>query len=69
FKELRGDNIKVSCVNPGSIDTDFFEASGIEANENMLQPKDIAATVIHILETPDNVLIDEISLRPLNPKT
>lgn len=68
FKELRGDNIKITCVNPGSIDTSFFEDSGIEANKNMLQPKEIAATVMHILETPDNVLIDEISLRPLNPK-
>ena len=29
FKELRGHSIKVSCLNPGSIDTDFFKSSGI----------------------------------------
>lgn len=68
FKELRGDNIKVTCVNPGSIDTRFFETSGIESHGNMLQPKDIAKTIIHILQTPDNMLINEITLRPLDPR-
>ena len=65
FKELRGDRIKVSCVNPGSIETDFFKESGIEATDNMLKPSDVAETVIFLLETPDNVLIDELTLRPL----
>ena len=68
FKELRTYNIKVTCVNPVSIETNFFEQSGIEPHSNMLQPDDIAAFIIHILETPDNMLIDEITLRPLQPK-
>lgn len=68
FKELRGDNIKVTCVNPGSIDTHFFETSGIESHTNMLQPGDIATTIIHVLKTPDNMLINELTIRPLNPK-
>jgi len=34
----------------------------------MLQPADIADMLIHILETPDNMLINEITMRPLNPK-
>lgn len=67
-KELRSHTIKVTCLNPGSIDTGFFETSGIEAHRNMLQPAAIANTVIHILETPDNMLIDELTMRPLNPK-
>lgn len=69
FKELRTYNIKVTCVNPGSIDTHFFEGSGIKSNSSMLQPNDIADLVVHILETPDNLLVDEITLRPLNPKS
>jgi NADP-dependent 3-hydroxy acid dehydrogenase YdfG len=67
FKELRSHKIKVTCVNPGNIDTRFFEDSGVEPHQNMLQPNDIAALVIHILETPDNLLVDEMSLRPLIP--
>lgn len=68
FKELRTHNIKVTCVNPGSIETPFFEDSGIDAHSYMLQPKEIADLIIHILETPDNLLVDEITLRPLQPK-
>lgn len=69
FKELRSYKIKVTCVNPGSIDTHFFEDSGIQPHKNMLQPKDIAVLIIHILETPDNFLVDEITLRPLIPNS
>jgi NADP-dependent 3-hydroxy acid dehydrogenase YdfG len=68
FRELRSDRIKVSCINPGSIETHFFEDSGIKPNNNMLQPKDLADLLVHILETPDNLLIDEITLRPLITK-
>ena len=68
FKELREYNIKVTCLNPGSIDTGFFKSSGIEAHGNMLQAEDIASTLLHILQTPDNMLISEMTVRPLNPK-
>jgi len=67
FKELRSYKIKVTCVNPGSIETHFFEDSGIHPHNNMLQPKDIADLIIHLLETPDNFLVDEITIRPLIP--
>lgn len=69
FKELRVFDIKVSLINPGSIDTDFFKSSGINKHHNMLQPKDLAGTVIYLLETPDNMLIDKLTVRPLNPKS
>ena len=68
FKELRYDNIKVTCLNPGSIETGFFEEAGVEPHSHMLQPRDIARTLIHILKTPDNMLINELTVRPLNPK-
>jgi NADP-dependent 3-hydroxy acid dehydrogenase YdfG len=68
FKELRYDGIKVSCINPGSIETDFFSESGIRKHSNMLQPKNIAETVVHLLKTPDNMLINYMTIRPLNPR-
>ncbi|MCH8566866.1 MAG: SDR family oxidoreductase [Balneolales bacterium] len=68
FKELRFDKIKVTCVYPGSIATEFFEKAGAETHSHMMQSEDVASTIVHILETADNFLIDEITLRPLNPK-
>lgn len=67
FKELRSFKIKVTCVNPGSIDTHFFQESGIYPHKNMMQPGDIADLILHLIETPDNLLVDEITLRPLIP--
>lgn len=68
FKELRYDKIKVTVMFPGSISTHFFDKAGNETHDNMLQPDDVADTLIHLLETPDNFLVNEITLRPLNPK-
>ena len=69
FKELRYDKIKVSCMFPGSIATSFFDnAGGMDTHSNMMQPEDVADTLMHLLKTPDNMLINEITMRPLNPK-
>ncbi len=69
FKELRYDKIKVSTMFPGSIATHFFgDDKESSTHPNMMQPGDVANTLIHLLETPDNLLINEITLRPLNPK-
>lgn len=69
FKELRYDQIKVTTLFPGSVATHFFDGvNNVNVHENMLSPDDVADTLIHILETPDNFLINEITMRPLNPK-
>ncbi len=69
FKELRFDGIKVTCFFPGSIATSFFDGiDAIQLHDNMMHPIDIAKTLKYVLETPDNFLINEITMRPLNPK-
>ncbi|HKJ32137.1 MAG TPA: SDR family NAD(P)-dependent oxidoreductase [Balneolales bacterium] len=69
MKEVRYDKIKVTCIFPGSTATHFFEKSGgPSTHDNMLHPDDVAKTVIHVLRTPDNFLINEVVMRPLNPK-
>lgn len=69
FKELRYDKIKVSAMFPGSIATRFFDNSeSADTHPNMMQGQDVADTLIHLLETPDNFLINEVTMRPLNPK-
>lgn len=68
FKEVRYDGIKVTCFYPGSIQTKFFSDADTESHSNMMQPDDVAEVLIHVLETPDNFLINDITMRPLNPK-
>jgi NADP-dependent 3-hydroxy acid dehydrogenase YdfG len=69
FKELRYDGIKVTCFFPGSIATSFFDSiDAVKTHPNMMQPVDIAKTLKYVLETPDNFLINEVTMRPLNPK-
>jgi len=67
MKEVRGDGIRVTCVYPGSIDTNFFDVADMDMTDNPLDPGDVADTVIHVLESPTNHLISEIVLRPLRP--
>lgn len=69
FKELRYDGIKVTCFYPGSIATNFFSDKNMETHSNMMQPDEVAQVLINVLETPDNFLINDITMRPLNPKS
>jgi len=63
--ELRGmhDNtaIKVTLVEPGMVDTPFFDNPPMEG---ALQPEDIAAAVMFALEQPDRADVNEILIRP-----
>ena len=68
MKEVRNDGIKVTCIYPGSIATDFSAVSGSGGSPNPMQPEDIAQTLIHVLETADNYLISEVMMRPLRPR-
>jgi NADP-dependent 3-hydroxy acid dehydrogenase YdfG len=69
FKEVRNFGIKVTCIFPGSVQTNFFDNfDNVTANENMMQPEDIASTLCHALESPPNYHHVEIEVRPLRPK-
>lgn len=68
MKELRDDGIKVSCVYPGSIETNFFEVADVDMTDNPLQPEDVTETVMHLIEMPNNHLISEVVMRPLRPR-
>ena len=67
MKEVRDDGIRVTCLYPGSVDTNFFDVAGTEMTENPLRPEDVAQTVRHVLESPTNHLISEVVMRPLRP--
>ncbi|HEY8400266.1 MAG TPA: SDR family NAD(P)-dependent oxidoreductase [Cytophagaceae bacterium] len=69
YKELRDFGIKVTLINPGSVQTPFFDnIDFIQANENMMKPEDIASAIIFALETSTNFHPVELEFRPLMPK-
>lgn len=68
MKEVREDGIKVTCIYPGSIATNFGSVAGSSGAPNPMQSVDIANTLIHVLEGPDNYLISEVMMRPLRPR-
>lgn len=69
YKELRNFGIKVTCIYPGSVQTNFFDSiSSVTTNEHMMQPEDIASTIIHCLASSGNYHHVDIEVRPLKPK-
>lgn len=69
YKELREDGIKVSCVYPGSVETNFFDhVAAIQPSKNMLQPADVAELLLQLLQSPPNFLTVDVEIRPLMPK-
>lgn len=69
YKEARTFNVKVSCIYPGSVQTDFFKNyPAITTNDDMMKPHEIANSIVHVLETPDNILPVDLELRPMRVK-
>ncbi len=68
MKEVRSYGVKVTSVCPGSTATEFGRKAGSKRPPNPMEAADIAATVMHILEAPDNYLISEVVMRPLRPR-
>jgi NAD(P)-dependent dehydrogenase (short-subunit alcohol dehydrogenase family) len=66
MQEVRHDDIRVSYIMPGSVATDF-EGSSDWAADWMIQPQDIAAIVIDLLETPARTLPSRVEVRPSKP--
>ena len=61
----RYDNVKVSTVMPGSVDTDFSPRS--ERATWKIAPEDIGAIVLMLLRTPERTLVSRVEVRPAKP--
>ncbi|OGX88309.1 SDR family oxidoreductase [Hymenobacter coccineus] len=69
FKELRPDGIRVTCIMPGSVETNFNGGQpGAQPNPHKMQPEDIAAAIVHALEASAATMVSEIQLRPAQVK-
>jgi len=64
----RNDNVRVSYIMPGSVDTDFSGLGGEEKSDWKIAPGDIADLVLHILQMPPRTLISRVEVRPSRPK-
>ncbi len=59
-EEVRGSGIRVTLIEPGMVDTAFFD----EKPGNAMAPQDIARAVMYALAQPAHVDVNEILVRP-----
>jgi 3-oxoacyl-[acyl-carrier protein] reductase len=65
-EEARKYHVKVIAILPGATETPLWGAQEREQyHERMMQPEDIAITVVQLLEQPERMLTEEIVLRPI----
>jgi NAD(P)-dependent dehydrogenase (short-subunit alcohol dehydrogenase family) len=63
--DLRHDGIRISCILPGSVETEFRAGRG--DSSWMLAPEDVARTVLGLLAYPERALPSRVELRPTRP--
>jgi NAD(P)-dependent dehydrogenase (short-subunit alcohol dehydrogenase family) len=67
MQEVRHDNIKVSYIMPGSVNTEFGGDSPSDEKSWQLTPADIARVVIDLLHHDDRSLPSRVEIRPSKP--
>jgi 3-oxoacyl-[acyl-carrier protein] reductase len=67
--ELRKEGIRVITVCPGSVDTGMLSDQPMLKSDptRILQPEDVAETILHSLRLPERALVSEVDIRPTNP--
>jgi len=66
--EVRDAGVKVSIVNPGSVDTSFSSSGERESRKAKLDASDVAEAVAYVIATPPAVLVHRVEVRTLSPK-
>jgi NADP-dependent 3-hydroxy acid dehydrogenase YdfG len=61
----RNDNIRVSYIMPGSVDTQFGRSTGDASWK--IAAQDVADIVLHVLTMPERTLISRVEVRPSKP--
>ncbi len=62
--EVAEHTIKVSVILPGGVDTDLIREARPDLDSSVLmQPEDIADTVLYLLELPKRAMVDQIYIR------
>ena len=69
MQEVRHDGVRVSCIMPGSVATEFSHPSGsaTTGDEWKVGAEDIAQIVIDLLAMPERTLPSRVEVRPSRP--
>ena len=67
MQEVRQDDIKVTLICPGSVNTEFGDGKISEENAWQIQPEDIAEVVAELLNQKSNALSSKVEIRPSKP--
>lgn len=59
-QELNDSGVRVTLIEPGQVETPFFEEPPVDA----LQPEDVARAVMYAVSQPPHVDVNEILIRP-----
>jgi len=67
--EVRSDNVRVIAICPGTVDTSLIRGQSVLKPNlaTVLQPEDVAATVLAALSLPERATVSELDVRPTNP--
>jgi len=70
FQEARSHNVRVVTLAPGSVATPFFDEANVPVPDpsRLLQPEDVAAAVLLVLDLPERATVRELDIRPTNPR-
>ncbi len=66
--DVRHDDIRVTCIMPGSVATHFNNHDPGDADAWKIQPEDIAQIVMDLIAMPARTLPSKIEVRPSRPK-
>jgi len=66
MQEVRHDGIRVSCVKPGSVNTDFMGHADPQ-NDWKLRAEDVAEVVVGLLSHDERSLPSRVEMRPSKP--
>lgn len=67
MQELRYDNIRVTCVMPGSVATGFSSREADSGADWKLLPEDVAHAIVDVMAHPARSLPSRVEIRPAKP--
>ena len=67
MQEVRYDDIRVSCVAPGSVATEFAQGDPAKGADWKVAPEEVADVVLNLLRHPARSLPSRVEIRPTRP--